>query len=158
RRGATAGVPLLLIAPATDPALREACFAAGADDLMLEPVAPRELRHRIALQIEIAELRANARHERTRAREALGRMAAENDAVNRAKDQCIARLGHDLRHPLSTIGSALELMQLVNADSQEQAVINRQVGHMMRLVDGLLDLSRISAGKLGLDKRRLDLS
>src|SRR5690606_7608681 len=48
--------------------------------------------------------------EQIRTREALRQMAAENDAANRAKDQFITMLGHELRNPLSTIGSALELM------------------------------------------------
>jgi CheY-like chemotaxis protein len=69
-------------------------------------------------------------------------------------------LGHELRNPLSPILTALQLMQLRAGDAlrEERAVIERQVRHMIRLVDDLLDVSRITRGKVELRKRRVELA
>jgi PAS domain S-box-containing protein len=78
------------------------------------------------------------------------RKAAEN--ANRAKDEFLAMLGHELRNPLSPIVTALQLMKLQGPGESERAraVIERQVTHLTRLVDDLLDVSRIARGKVEL--------
>ena len=82
------------------------------------------------------------------------RARAEAEAANRAKDEFLAILGHELRNPLAPITTALELMRLRNpaptAVDREREVIERQVAHMSRLVDDLLDVSRIVRGKVDL--------
>jgi PAS domain S-box-containing protein len=96
--------------------------------------------------------------ERKRAQEEqAARQAAEE--ANRAKDEFLAMLGHELRNPLAPIATALQLMQLRgdSRTSKEQQVIERQVKHMMRLVDDLLDVSRITRGTLALKLQRLDV-
>jgi PAS domain S-box-containing protein len=80
--------------------------------------------------------------------------------ANRRKDEFIAVLGHELRNPLAPIMTALELMKLrgdVQAE-RERAVIERQVKHVSRLVDDLLDVSRITRGKVELKKEPLEVS
>lgn len=57
-------------------------------------------------------------------------------------------LSHELRNPLSPILTALQLMRLKNQSSREQDVIERQVRTLMRLVEDLLDVSRITLGKI----------
>jgi PAS domain S-box-containing protein len=81
--------------------------------------------------------------------ERTARIAAEH--ANRAKDEFLAMLGHELRNPLAPIATALQLMKPhANGEAtREQQVIERQLGHVMRLVDDLLDVSRIVQGKLG---------
>ena len=96
--------------------------------------------------------------ERKRAQEEQSaRIAAEE--ANRAKDEFIAMLGHELRNPLAPILTALQLMQLRGdpRTSKEQQIIERQVQHMIRLVDDLLDVSRITRGTLVLKLQRLDI-
>ena len=89
-----------------------------------------------------------------RARIALERIhllaLAEN--ANRAKDEFLAMLGHELRNPLSPILTALQLMKLRGdtTSERERTVIERQVTHLTRLVDDLLDVSRIARGKVKL--------
>ncbi len=85
------------------------------------------------------------------------RQAAEE--ANRAKDEFLAMLGHELRNPLAPIATALQLMQMRGdrSTSREQQVIERQVRHMMRLVDDLLDVSRITRGTLELKPEPLDV-
>jgi PAS domain S-box-containing protein len=79
-------------------------------------------------------------------------------AANRAKDEFMAILGHELRNPLSPIITALHVLRLrgVHGGEHERAVIERQVQHLVRLVDDLLDVSRITGGKIELKKERIE--
>ena len=88
----------------------------------------------------------------------LRRRLREAEAANRAKDEFLAVLGHELRNPLSPIMTALELMRLRGGDAfvRERAIIERQVRHLVSLVSDLLDLSRVSQGKVLLSKRPLE--
>src|SRR5690606_8238847 len=74
------------------------------------------------------------------------------EAASRAKDEFLAMLGHELRNPLSPIVSTLDLMRLRagGTESRELEMIRRQVTHMGRLVDDLLDVARIVSGKVEL--------
>lgn len=78
----------------------------------------------------------------------------------RAKDEFIAMLSHELRGPLAPIRSALHLMQLRGDTgvTREREIIDRQVGNLIRLVDDLHDESRIAAGKIELQKHRIDVA
>jgi len=79
--------------------------------------------------------------------------------ADRRKDEFLAMLGHELRNPLSPILTALQLMQLKAPSSceRERTIIERQIEHMVRLVDDLLDVSRITRGKIQLKREQLDL-
>jgi CheY-like chemotaxis protein len=86
---------------------------------------------------------------------------AEAERANRAKDEFLAMLGHELRNPLSPIVTALQLLKLRRAGAgsgRELEVIDRQVHHLVRLVDDLLDVSRITRGKVSLDRARVELA
>jgi PAS domain S-box-containing protein len=82
------------------------------------------------------------------------------EAASRAKDEFLAMLGHELRNPLSPILTALELMRLRGADmfQKERGVIERQVKHVVRLVDDLLDVSRMTRGKVALDEKLVEIA
>jgi signal transduction histidine kinase/DNA-binding response OmpR family regulator len=86
---------------------------------------------------------------------AKARRAAE--AANRTKDDFLAMLGHELRNPLAPILTALQLMRLrgVTGAERERTVIERQVKHVVGLVDDLLDVSRITRGKVHLNRVRV---
>jgi signal transduction histidine kinase/ActR/RegA family two-component response regulator len=90
--------------------------------------------------------------ERKRAEEAL------KDA-DRRKDEFLAMLSHELRNPLGAITSAAAILQRTpSADATVEMardIIDRQSGHLTRLVDDLLDLSRITRGKIAVDARRI---
>jgi two-component system CheB/CheR fusion protein len=92
--------------------------------------------------------------ERERAEQAL------HDA-DRRKDEFLAVLSHELRNPLAPIRSSLYVLAHPTADAgaaqRAQQIITRQVGHLARLVDDLLDVTRISNGKLQVERRPLDL-
>jgi PAS domain S-box-containing protein len=85
------------------------------------------------------------------------RIAAEQ--ANRAKDEFLAMLGHELRNPLAPALTALQLLKLRGdmRSSREQEIIERQLRHMVRLVDDLLDIARIARGNLELRKDLVDM-
>jgi PAS domain S-box-containing protein len=82
--------------------------------------------------------------------------------ADRRKDEFLAILAHELRNPLAPIRNAIELLQRADGDpvitSQARSMLERQVRQMVRLVDDLLDISRISRGKLQLRRERLPLA
>jgi len=81
--------------------------------------------------------------------------------ADRRKDEFMATLAHELRNPLAPIFSVLHLMQLKhggNPDLQRMhGVLDRQVRHLSRLVDDLMDMSRITSGRVVLQRARIDL-
>ena len=94
------------------------------------------------------------------ARNEMSRLRAAAEAANRTKDEFLAMLGHELRNPLAPILTALQLMNL-RGDSgamKERTVIDRQVRHLVRLVDDLLDVSRIARGKIDLRKQTVEIA
>lgn len=82
--------------------------------------------------------------------------------ADRRKDEFIAMLAHELRNPLAPVKNAVFLMKKVGLSDPKlekaRAVIDRQVTHMARLIDDLLDVSRIARGRVELRKRRQDLA
>jgi two-component system, chemotaxis family, CheB/CheR fusion protein len=86
-------------------------------------------------------------------------LASEN---NRLKDEFLAMLAHELRNPLSAMRNAVEVMRIASADeslrSRTRDIIDRQVSHLTRLVDDLLDVSRVTQGKIHLRLTSVDLS
>jgi PAS domain S-box-containing protein len=95
--------------------------------------------------------------ERKRMEDALRQTREEAEQANRAKDEFLAMLGHELRNPLAPIVTAMELMRLKGSRLPELEIVDRQVGHMRHLVDDLLDVSRITRGKLELDQRPMEV-
>jgi PAS domain S-box-containing protein len=152
------------------PVLKAGRLEAG---IAVSTLAPRAWEpHEVALVQQVAsrcwELVQRARGEEDRAallaRERLARLEAEEqnrrlaqlseaaEAASRAKDEFMAMLGHELRNPLAPILTALQLMRLRGdaGSDRERIVIERQVKHLTRLVDDLLDVSRIARGKVEL--------
>ncbi len=85
--------------------------------------------------------------------------AARTEAVaaSRTKDEFLAMLGHELRNPLAPIATALHLLeQRGEANTREHAIVRRQIDHLQRLVDDLLDVSRITRGKVELHRERIE--
>ncbi len=89
------------------------------------------------------------------------RIAIELADADRRKNEFLAMLAHELRNPLAPISNALHIMRLTGGGSATvqtaSAMIERQIGQMVRLVDDLLDVSRISRGNIELRTGRVDL-
>ncbi len=93
--------------------------------------------------------------ERKRAEEAL-------KAMDRRKNEFLAMLGHELRNPLAPIRNAVQILKTLNSPDPtvewSRNVIDRQVSHMARLLDDLLDIARIMQNKIKLKNERFELS
>jgi signal transduction histidine kinase/ActR/RegA family two-component response regulator len=112
----------------------------------------------MAVALDISES-VSARRAIERAHREREGLLAELESANRAKDEFLAMLGHELRNPLSPIVSALQLIRRRNEGPirLEEQIIERQVTHLVRLVDDLLDISKITRGKVELKKERVEL-
>lgn len=115
----------------------------GAEDLALA----EELAARAAVAVE----KARQHQELVHARE-------DAERANRVKDEFVAMLGHELRNPLMPILTVVELMRLQgdHAHTREWSVVERQGRHLLRLVDDLLDVARITRGKVKIRCRPVD--
>jgi signal transduction histidine kinase/BarA-like signal transduction histidine kinase len=128
---------------------RVASLDAGADGYLVEPMEPEELLANVRALLRLKR----AEQERARALEAL------QDA-DRRKDDFLAMLAHELRNPLAPIRNAVEILRLSqDHDVRDRArdLVGRQVEHLARLVDDLLEVSRITRGKVVLQTRPVPL-
>jgi PAS domain S-box-containing protein len=113
----------------------------------------------LALATLLADRAAQAvRHAQLYAAASEARSHAEQ--ANRAKDEFLAMLGHELRNPLAPMLTALQLMKMRAPDelARERAIVERQVKHMVALVDDLLDVSRVTSGKIDLAREPVDMA
>ncbi len=85
---------------------------------------------------------------------------SEAEMASRAKDEFLAMLGHELRNPLAPIITGLELLRIRTSidPARDLQVLERQARHLIRLVDDLLDISRITHGKIKLELERLEVA
>jgi len=122
----------------------------GADAYLTQPFEPAEL---IATVKSLLRLRHAEQEMRLRADQ-----LAEAD---RRKDEFLAMLAHELRNPLAAIMTAIGILERKPSDDAKEvrmrSIIQRQTHHLARLVDDLLDVSRITRGKVQLRRDRMDL-
>jgi len=100
--------------------------------------------------------------ERNRLADELRQVAADLSEADRRKDEFLATLAHELRNPLAPIRNGLQLIKMAAGQAatveQVRSMMERQITQMVRLVDDLMDVSRISRGKLELRKERVPLA
>jgi PAS domain S-box-containing protein len=127
----------------------------------VEPLAVEEGEERgvIVVAVDVTE-HVRIRQEIAHAHAERAELLAELTSASRAKDEFLAMLGHELRNPLSPIVSALKLIRMRGETgfAREREIIERQVQHLVRLVDDLLDIARVTRGKVELQCERVDLA
>jgi len=147
-------------------------YEAGAVDFLHKPIEPDVLKSKTGVFFDLY----CQRQEVARQRDELAVMIVENKRLleesrqyahalqegDRKKDEFLATLAHELRNPLAPILSAVQLLNMTNPTDPETTevheIIERQVDHMVRLVDDLLEVSRITSGKIQLQHDLIELN
>jgi signal transduction histidine kinase len=149
KRKKSAKTPIIFLTAFNDEFNMAQGYATGAVDYLPTPVVPEVLKAKIRVFIELYQMRQQAA---IRAEERARREAAEESA--RRKDEFLAMLAHELRNPLAPLRNALHMLQMpsLQPDMIQKAyqVMDRQLQQMVRLVDDLMDVSRITRGKIDL--------
>jgi len=170
-RKKTAHVPIIFITAYADEMHTARGYSLGAVDYILTPIVPEVLRTKVKVFVDLhmmaAQIRDQAEQRVALAHEQAARAAAEvtNRRLREAderKNEFLAMLSHELRNPMSAIRNAVELMKIgkLAPDKSEFArdVIDRQSSLLSHLVDDLLDISRITRGKIELRRQKFDLA
>ncbi len=140
-------VPVILLSARAGEEARIEGLNAGADDYIVKPFSSRELLVRAGSLIKSADIHRRARE-----------MLHEADA---RKDEFLATLSHELRNPLAALRTSLQLLKLETPSAANSGlpleIMDRQVAHLVRLVDDLLEVSRITRGNVELRKGPISL-
>jgi signal transduction histidine kinase/CheY-like chemotaxis protein len=151
KQSAWSDIPVLIFtaksgALGPQPTVPKVLSSIGNVTLLERPLRP-------VTMISAARVALRARQRQYMARSEL---YAQLQAV-RARDQFLAMLGHELRNPLSAIAMALELSSSEQAKPKHFEIMRRQVTHLTRLVDDLLDVARVTSGKIVLQREYVDM-
>jgi signal transduction histidine kinase len=160
----TKGVPIIfLTAGAADKQRRFRGYEAGAVDFLQKPIETDIMVSKAGIFFELYRRRqelARQRDELKIATQESRKYAAALKEADQRKDEFLATLAHELRNPLAPIRSGLEILRREptgEAADRVKDMMDRQLSHMVRLFDDLLDMSRVSKGKIDLRKEKLDL-
>ena len=158
-------------------------YGSGAVDYLHKPVNPQILRSKVAVFAELhrksrdvaianatlldeVKERRSAEEQLRQLNETLEQRVTERTEelrqANRLKDEFLAMLGHELRNPLAAIMNAVQVMHASGADpvriSKSVALVDRQTLNLRRIVDDLLDVARVTRGKIELRKEPADIA
>ena len=129
------------------------------DEVIHSPIDKVELQARMEVLLR-ARRQAVDLHDAARRR--TDELVSELSEANRRKDEFLAILAHELRNPLAPIRNGLQIMRLASdnkaAAEQARTMMEEQLAQMVRLIDDLLDISRITRGKIELRKERVELA
>lgn len=161
----TRGVPIIfLTAGDVDQQRRIRGYETGTVDFLPKPIDPGNLLTKSATFFELARQREELLRSEARLRavnEELAQRNAELALAAHNKDEFLAMLAHELRNPLAPLRNATEILQMpaATAAHREQAlsVLRRQIRNMGHMLDDLLDVSRITQGKIKLKRETVDL-
>src|SRR5262249_18087630 len=144
----TKDVPIIILSARAGDDARIEGLDAAADDYLTKPFSVRELLAIVRSRLELAAVRRVTEQQ------------LKSEAQR--KDEFLATLAHELRNPLAPIRNGLQLIRLAGNDDKlvekARTIMERQVQQMVRLVDDLLDVARISQNKLELRREWLELA
>jgi signal transduction histidine kinase len=155
--------PLIFLADhESDRSTIEQAYLLGAVDFLFEPLVPVILRAKLAAFIELFQQAEQVNQQAEQLRRMERREYEMKMEADQHKEAFLAMLAHELRNPLAPIRNAALVIRLLNsADPNVQRaaeMIERQVQLMARLIDEMLDVSRLTSGKVRLQRERVELS
>lgn len=155
----TRRVPIIFVTAGTDSQKRRfRGYEAGAVDFLQKPIEPDILKSKADVFFELYRQRQEVARLLNETRE----YAQSLKDADRRKDEFLATLAHELRNPLAPICNSLNILrmsgQLDPAAERVAEMMERQVNHMVRLVDDLLEVSRITRGKIELRKEPIEIA
>lgn len=153
----TRHIPIIFVtAGSGDTQRRFRGYEAGAVDFIQKPIEADILRSKANVFFDLYRQRKQIAGQRDELK-AISEALREAD---RRKDEFLAVLGHELRNPIAVFSVGVELLKKRRAPDDAEVIrgqMERQVFHLTRLVDDLLDVTRISKGKISLRKERIEL-
>jgi signal transduction histidine kinase len=152
------GLPIIFVtARPSDSALIFKGYQAGAVDLLFKPLTPDIVRAKVKMFVELANQRALLQEQVGE----LQRLRIEADAANLAKSQFLANMSHEIRTPLAAVMGFAELLAGGEVRENEKVQlaegIKRNGGTLLRLIDDILDLSKIEAKRIELETTEFSL-
>lgn len=175
-RKASASTPIIFVtAYLADEMNRLKGYEQGAADYLFTPIIPQVLKAKLSVFVALARQKLKLKHQA----EVLDQRAQELTAINsrleaeigkrkiaeektKSAEEFLAMLGHEIRNPLAAVSTAATLLGFDGISPQQSSnalkIIQRQTGQLTRIVEDLLDLGRVMAGKIVLSKRPVDLS
>ena len=169
----TSAVPIIfLTAGSADRQRRFRGYEAGAVDFLQKPIEPHILQSKAQVFFDLYRQRREVARQRDELEAAMqdnARLLAESRQyaealkdADRRKDEFLATLAHELRNPLAPIRNGLQILSLQEDAGPDETrpvrdMMDRQLNHLVRLIDDLLDMSRISKGKIELRLEKVKL-
>ena len=136
-------------------------YACGAVDYLPVPIVPEIFRAKVSAFVELYRKTKELELLNHELEQRVGQRTAELEDAARRKDEFLAVLAHELRNPLAAIGTAAELVGFAHLPAAQRAsatgVIQRQVRQLVRLIDDLLDVSRITRGVIALQREEIEI-
>jgi signal transduction histidine kinase len=152
-------IPIIFLTAGTADILRKfRGYEAGAVDFIQKPIEPDIIRSKARVFCDLYEQRRQIALQR----DELETFAENLNTANKHKNQFLAILGHELRNPIMALGAGLALLKRRGGDVEKaqgiRVQMESQIAHLSRLVEDLLDISRIDQGKISLKKERVELA
>jgi signal transduction histidine kinase len=158
------GIPVIFISALAEQLDKVKAFAVGGVDYLTKPFQMEELHARVETHLKLRRLQLELEETNSKlanANAVLSRKQEELSDLHRRKDEFLAMLSHELRNPLAPIVNAVQILRLQKEEGpiqrQARTIIERQVTQMTRLIDDLMEVSRITTGRVQLRLERVDV-
>jgi signal transduction histidine kinase len=157
----TRGIPVIFMTGVADAEAKVTGFKVGGVDYVTKPLQPEEVLARVTTHLRLRELTEDLER---KVREQTMELQVANERLrdaDRRKDEFLSMLSHELRNPLAAIACSVHILN--HADPQSEPakravmIVGRQTKHLTRLIDDLLDVTRVARGKMELYRELVDL-
>ncbi len=158
---ATKTLPVILLSARAGEESKVEGLDKGADDYLIKPFSARELLARVAAHLDMARIRKEAEEALRESEKKALTLVGELEKADQNKNQFISVLSHELRNPLAAILAGAQILDVtrdINQTNKAKEIMKRQTNQLCKLVDDLLELTRISQNKIKLKKENIILT